>query len=77
MLAFTSVPMSVSENAGAMKPGIKDSCRMSAYKYDYCGKWYIGHERLTQQDMELTTEHFQEKMKKSLPDVYNLLGLGI
>ena len=42
----------------------EDSCPMSAYKCDYCGKWHIGHQRLPHQDMELTTEIFQEKDEK-------------
>ena len=42
----------------------EDSCPMSAYKCDYCGKWHIGHERLHQQVMGLATEDFQEKDEK-------------
>lgn len=42
----------------------EDSCPMSAYKCDYCGKWHIGHERLPQQYMEPTTKNLQEKNEK-------------
>lgn len=42
----------------------EDSCPMSAYKCDYCGKWHIGHERLHQQVMGLAAEDFQEKDEK-------------
>lgn len=42
----------------------EDSCPMSAYKCDYCGKWHIGHERLPQQYMEPTTKNLQEKDEK-------------
>ncbi|MBD5235922.1 MAG: hypothetical protein HDS62_00430 [Bacteroidales bacterium] len=42
----------------------EDSCPMSAYKCDYCGKWHIGHERLPQQYMEPATKNLQEKDEK-------------
>lgn len=38
---------------------------MSAYKCEYCGKWHIGHERVSQQNGEPTTENCEEDEKIS------------
>lgn len=46
-----------------MKAHPEDSCPMSAYKCDYCGKWHIGHKRLPQQVKELSAENYQENDK--------------
>lgn len=42
----------------------EDTCPMSAYKCDYCGKWHIGHERCPHQDAELVSVNFQENREK-------------
>lgn len=38
----------------------EDSCPMSAYKCDYCGKWHIGHDRCTKQVDNLSVVNIQE-----------------
>lgn len=47
----------------------QDPRPMSAYKCDYCGKWHIGHERLPQENSEITTEKLHENDEKYLLDV--------
>lgn len=42
----------------------EDPRPMSAYKCDYCDKWHIGHERLSQQIADLVSEKFQENDEK-------------
>lgn len=42
----------------------QDQRPMSAYRCNHCGKWHIGHERVSQETSDNTTEKLQESDEK-------------
>lgn len=62
--SYNSYEEALEACAHCMTAHPEDPRPMSAYKCDYCDKWHIGHERLTLDISEITTEKSHENDEK-------------